>query len=164
MQLFWIHFRRCLWINYDVIWHLIIIAPSEINSSNYADQSPDRFWCQISFHVGLLMSDLEFQLSNPILLSSLSSKICPSSWQPDFVCQQKEKPWSGDLENQPTVRDLHFKHTIMGLFIHRLHGENGVWICHYYSLFFQIKQLLLVLQICLNAENKKFYEVKKCLL
>ena len=64
--------------------------PSEINSPNCVDRSPDRFWCQISFHVGLLLSDLEFQLSNPILLSYLSSRISPSSWQPDFVCQQKK--------------------------------------------------------------------------
>ena len=63
------------------------VFPSEIHSPNCIDRFLDRFWCQISFHVGLLMSDLEFHLSNPILLSSLSSRISPSSWQPDFVCQ-----------------------------------------------------------------------------
>ena len=35
---------------------------SGINSSNCIDRSLDRFWCQISFHVGLLMSDLDSQI------------------------------------------------------------------------------------------------------
>ena len=43
---------------------------------------PNKFPCR-PVNVG-------FGLSNPIFLSSMSSRISPSSWQPDFVCQQNK--------------------------------------------------------------------------
>ena len=75
-------------------WHEIQFwkhsSHSGINSPNSIDRSldtrqvlvPNKFPCR-PVNVG-------FGLSNPIFLSSMSSRISPSSWQPDFVCQQNK--------------------------------------------------------------------------
>ena len=68
---------------------------SGTNLPNCIDRSPDRFWCQISFHVGLLLSDLDSQIQFSCLLCP-RELVLPLGNLILFV--NKTKPWSGYTE------------------------------------------------------------------